>query len=249
MTGLPKLDRELGGALTPGQHVLHAGPGAGKTALALQIAATCGVPALYVTCEMSPLELLRRVTARVTGVFLGRLRSGELTPAESLRLAQQAVAAAPDLVLADATRAFATPTWIEEVARITRRDVRDVLIAIDSVHSWADGAAGEATEYERLGWALSALRTLAGTLNCAILAIAERNRASIQNGGLSAGAGSRKFEYGGESVWDLSQEKEAVADTWGQVAVTLSLVKNRNGAPGRKIPLKFNGPLQRFSEA
>ncbi len=41
-TGLPSLDRELGGALAAGTHVLHAGPGAGKTALALQVAASCG---------------------------------------------------------------------------------------------------------------------------------------------------------------------------------------------------------------
>ncbi len=41
-TGLASLDRELGGALAAGTHVLHAGPGAGKTALALQVAASCG---------------------------------------------------------------------------------------------------------------------------------------------------------------------------------------------------------------
>ncbi len=66
VTGLAELDRELGGALAPGTHVLHAGPGAGKTALAVQITSTCGFPALFVSCEMSALELLRRHTARVT---------------------------------------------------------------------------------------------------------------------------------------------------------------------------------------
>src|SRR5829696_3798503 len=57
ITRIPQLDDVLGGALQPGVHVLHASPGAGKTALALQIAATCGFPALFVTCEMAPLEL------------------------------------------------------------------------------------------------------------------------------------------------------------------------------------------------
>src|ERR687889_303094 len=71
VTALPALDRELGGALQPGLHLLHAGPGAGKTALALQIAATCGTPALFVSAETSALELLRRHTARVTATYLG----------------------------------------------------------------------------------------------------------------------------------------------------------------------------------
>ena len=34
--------------------------------------------------------------------------------------------------------------------------------------------------------------------------IAERNRASMAGGGLNAAAGSRKFEYTGESVLDLA---------------------------------------------
>jgi replicative DNA helicase len=33
------------------------------------------------------------------------------------------------------------------------------------------------------------------------------------------------------------------------VPVTLMIEKNRNGAPGKKIKLLFNGALQRFREA
>jgi len=105
VTGLPKLDRELGGALQSGPHFIHGGPGAGKSALALQLAAECGFPALFVTCEMARLELFRRHTARTTGTFLGRLKSGEFRPNDSLSLAREAAAAAPLLAIADATRA------------------------------------------------------------------------------------------------------------------------------------------------
>src|SRR5262245_54518111 len=52
MTNLERFDRELGGFLSPGLHVLHAGPGVGKTALGLQIAADCRAPALLVSTEM-----------------------------------------------------------------------------------------------------------------------------------------------------------------------------------------------------
>ena len=248
VTGQPKLDRELGGALSPGVHILHGGPGAGKTAFALQTAATCGSPAVYVTAEMAVLELFRRHTARVTNTYLGRLKSGEFEPAASLMLAQKAAAAAPDLVLADATRAWASPDWIRQSAEIARGDGRDVLIIVDSTHSWAEGAPVEASEYDRLGWALGSLRMIAGALNCPVLAIAERNRANMTKGGISAGACSRKFEDGGDAVLDLGREENATADANGEIDVTVTLAKNRNGSPGRKIKLKFHGALQRFRE-
>jgi hypothetical protein len=79
-----------------------------------------------------------------------------------------------------------------------------------------------------------------------VLAIAERNRPSMKLGGISASAGSRKFEYGGESVLALDRDNDV--DIAGDVAVTLTIEKNRNGAPGQKIKLAFNGALQRFIE-
>jgi len=216
VTGLSTLDRELG-------NVLHGSPGTGKTAFGLQVAATCGFAALIVSCEMGRLELFRRITARLTGTYLGRLKSGELDPATSLDLARRAAAAAPDLALADATRAFASPDWIQAAAEHTRGHAEHVLIVIDSVHSWAESEQGNLTEYDGLNAALVALRSIAGYLQCPVLAIAERNRASMKDGGLNASASSRKFEYGAETVFD-------------------------NGAHGKKISLKFQGALQRYRE-
>ena len=248
VTGLPGLDRELGGALSAGTHVLHAGPGAGKSALALQIAATCGFPALFVTCEMSALELLRRHTARVTGTFLGRLKSGELGPLEAVALARVAAEKAPLLALADATRAFASAAWLQDIAAAVRGDARKVLIVVDSLHSWSGAMGGDADEYTRLGGALGALRGLAGILDSPVLIISERNRAGMK-GGMSAGAGHRGIEYGAESLWELDRDEGAAAGPAGEIDVTLKIAKNRSGSPGKKIALRFHGALQRFREA
>jgi replicative DNA helicase len=248
-TGLPSLDARFGGALSPGLHVLHGQPGAGKSALGLQIAATCGSPALYVSSEMGLLELARRVVARVTGTYLGRLRTGELSPPTARALFDQACTAAPDLSLADATQAFASPAWLQEAARVTRGAAPHLLIVIDSVHSWAMAAPVNGTEYEVLNAGLASLRALTAQLQCPILIIAERNRQSMQSGGLSAGAGTRKLEYGAESVLDLTRDPEAVTDAAGEWEITLKLEKNRNGEPGRPVRLKFHGALQRFREA
>ena len=248
VTGLAALDQELGGALPAGVTVVHGSPGAGKSALALQIAATCGAPALYVTCEMSPLELFRRHTARVTATFLGKFKSGELQPADSLALARRAAAAAPLLTFADATRTAAPARWLADVTPAVRGAAEHVLVVIDSVHAWADALLPEAPEYERLNAALAALRKLASGLTCSVLVVAERNRASMTSGGLSAGAGTRKIEYGAELVIDLGRDEKAVADANSEVPVTLTLAKNRNGSPGRKVELRFHGALQRFRE-
>ena len=46
--GLASLDRELGGWLQPGLHILHSNSGTGKTALGWQAVTTARHPALFV---------------------------------------------------------------------------------------------------------------------------------------------------------------------------------------------------------
>jgi replicative DNA helicase len=248
VTGFPSLDRGLGNVLEPGVHIIHGQPGTGKTALALQVAAECGFPALYVTCEMAPLELLRRITARVTGTFLGRLKSGEMPPAESLALVKTAAQRFPYLAIADATLAYADPNWILVHAEAIKGDAPHVLIVVDSVHSWAEGSPEALTEYDTLNAALAYLRQMASRLACPVVGVAERNRDTMKKGGLSSAAGSRKFEYGASTVIDLVREDDAREDAAGEVPVGLKLAKNRNGAAGKRINLKFHGAKQQFRE-
>lgn len=64
LTGMPELDRVLGGGLVPGSVVLVGGdPGMGKSTLTLQACASIGVadmPALYVTGEESLYQIKQR---------------------------------------------------------------------------------------------------------------------------------------------------------------------------------------------
>ncbi len=241
----------MGGALYPGVHILHGGPGVGKTAFALQTASTCQCPALYVSAEMGTLELFRRVVARETSTFLGRLKSGELTPDESIALAKRTAERMPMLAIADATTAPASPAWIIQAANAVRGVAQHVLVVVDSVHSWSEALPsirGEISEYDRLNDAILWLRMVAKATNGPVLGVAERNRASMSKGGLSASAGSRKFEYAAESLFDLNAEQDGVENAAGDRTIFLHVAKNRNGSPGRKIPLQFNGALQQFRE-
>ncbi len=250
-TGLRELDDVLGGVLQPGVHIVQGGSGVGKTAYALQVAATCGYPALFVSCEMHLVELLKRHTARATSTYLGRLKSGELAPDDAVRLAEQAVAAAPLLALVDATRAYLHPDLLKDFALSTRGDAPHVLVVVDSVHSWAEASPLALSEYDTLNAHLAALRRIASLGNCPILGVAERNRAAMATGGLNSAAGSRKFEYGAESVVGLAVEegKEAPpGGASGEKPVRITVEKNRNGAAGMSLKAVFNGALQKFSD-
>jgi len=249
VTGLTRLDRELGNHLAPGLHILHGEPGTGKTALALQVAARCKSPALYLSAEMGALELARRITARATQTYLGRLKSGELPPVRSLELLLEAAKSAPALHLADASRgALASSAWIlSTVTDLQQQAGKAPLVVVDSLHSWAETCTPAGySEYNALNIALSDLRRVAQVAQVPVLCVAERNRATMKQGGLSAAAGTRKFEYGAESVWSLKREEDTPIEE--EYAVTLTLSKNRGGSPGAKVALLFHGALQQFRE-
>ena len=269
ITGFPRLDAAISNRLSRGLHGIYGNAGAGKTALAMQIGTSCGFPALYVTCEMAPSELLLRHTARITQTYLGRLKSGEMTGEQVVNLALRGAAAAPNFCFLDATRFPASPDRIRECASMARGKEPHVLIVIDSLQSWAetmlsavaDEAAQEAaakgqpaprdyggSEYEILNQGILALRTMAHDLNAPILFISERNRESMKSGGLNAGAGSRKIEYGAESVFDLDRDMNEQPNGAGEHLINLRIPKNRHGIQGVEIPLFFNGALQQFRE-
>lgn len=78
-TGLPELDKLLGGGYLEGLHLLGGITGGGKTSLALSIAmhnAHTGRPVLYGSYEQSRLELWARIANRVTNVPQRAMKAG-----------------------------------------------------------------------------------------------------------------------------------------------------------------------------
>jgi replicative DNA helicase len=248
VTRFKNVDEALGGFMPPGIQILHGAAGAGKTAYALQVAASCGAPALFVSTEMGPLELFRRVTARLTETFLGKFKSGELHPSRARDLAEAAALICPDLAIVDATIIPASATWLAAMMVEARGAHPHGLMVVDSLHSWAGAMAPPGvSEYDTINEALLALRRLAAGCDVAVLAISERNRLSSDSGGLTAGRGSGKIEYSADSMLELGRHKDAPLDVNGEVVVELKIAKNRNGPAGEKFPLTFSGRLQRFT--
>lgn len=262
VTGLKSLDKLLGYQLQRGVHILHGNTGSGKTAFCLQTAAACGFPALYLTCEMDPVELIRRIIARVTLTPLSDLKNGSIAPQVMAHLFQRAADACPSLAILDATRGPVPASAkddkdlanIEAAANYVRNG-GPCLVVIDSLHSWAPQVHGAAmTEYEALNQGIIDLVNLAAALDSPVLAIAEQNRASmgqVAKGGsdaaLNAGAGTRKIEYQAETVLSLYRKFDQPTD---EAEITLEVAKNRNGSIGKTgRAYTFNGSFMRFTEA
>lgn len=256
ITGLTKLDQFFGGYLAPGIHVLQSAPGAGKTALALQTASDCVYPALYVSAEMGLLELFRRLIARQTQTFLGKLKTGEISGDRAKALAASAVQKLDHLRIMDATKAFASPEIIIRAAEGLRErfETDQVLIILDSLHVWArsvgmaESGLVEADEYTLVNQALGGVGSVASALNCPVITISHRNREGNKSKGgdkLHAAKGSGSIEYEAESVLDLSKESETNAN--GEKEIKAAFQKNRNGDVGF-VSLMFHGALQTFRE-
>lgn len=249
ITGLKQLDQTLGGFLSPGVHILQSAPGTGKSALALQIAASCGFPSLFVSAEMPILELFRRLIARATKTHLGKLKSGELSNSEIISLAQGAVEKSPNLAFLDASTCFVNAESLLDKTELLlkKTNSKQALLVLDSLQYWSKGLdAG--SEYEQVSQGIKALSMVSAGLSLPIIAISHRSRVGNREGGLHAAKGSGDIEYAAESVIDLTREKDTKPDASGNVPTTLAIHKNRHGEVGKIIPLEFCGKFQLFTE-
>ena len=186
---------------------LHGAPGVGKTSFALTVAAQCHAPVLYLTTEMAPLELWRRLVAQTTSTPMRELLRATLTAEEEQALNRRTLARCGQVRFVDASTQRVGMTYLEEKMRELRRtDISShALMIVDSLHTWVDGLRQDqdVSEYNAISEGIDKLRTLANNLQISVMLIAERNRNAMKDGGLSAVAGSRRVEYGSDLVLGL----------------------------------------------
>jgi len=211
MTRLPAVDRALGGFLPPGVHLLQAAPGAGKTAFCLQTATDCGFPGLYVTVETSPLELFRRVIARLTRTDVGDLKSGKLAPAQVAARAREAAEKASRLAILDATLGFVPAEQIRTAALREECQASHVLVIIDPLQNWARSAHADASEYEKVTAAVEGAQRLTVKLGSPVLTVSQRNRAGQREGGLHAARAPATWNMRRRPSWS---SRPTIRPTW-----------------------------------
>ncbi len=242
-TGIPKLDRMLGGGFKPGQLiVLAARPGIGKTALAIQWAehaANRHSTAAVWILEMSSEEVWTRLASRKTHIPSHRLATGQISQEEWRELYQAKV----DLQ--------GLPLLINDQAEITPMEIRaqlDHAIArygsiglgvVDYLQLMTGNKDGNRQKSEsiRVGEMTRSLKILAKDRAIPIVLLSQLNReVEKRQGGrpqLSDLRESGSIEQDADIVIfmhrkpDLEAEPGALDDT-----AELTLAKNRNGPLG-----------------
>lgn len=249
LTGIPDLDRLLGG-LFPGNLCLLAGiPGSGKTSLGTQIAweyARTTGPAALVSLEMMRREVVERLIAYQTGIGTHAQRAGRLTDEEDTAIARAKIAIG------------GAPLHIEDESGLTATDIR--IRALRLAHQ--QGGLGilvidylglvtlpnnrNQTTAQQLNLTAQAFKNLGKEMGCPVILCAQLNREVFHR--------TNRIPQ----LSDIREAGEAPAD---QVLVAmrpelfdsgdrpgeaeLYLVKHRHGPTGVARAV-FDGPRYRF---
>ncbi|MGL4514937.1 MAG: replicative DNA helicase [Lacipirellulaceae bacterium] len=177
-TGFDDFDEMTGGLHGSELVILAARPSMGKTALALNIvehvAVNCQQPTLFVSLEMSALELGDRLLCSRAKVNGHRLRNGQITPEEQRKLIQTAaeVSTAPLYIDDSPSR---TMTEIAAAARRLKRKEGLALVAIDYLQL-IDPDNQRDPRQEQVAKIARRLKGLARELSIPVLCLAQLNR-------------------------------------------------------------------------
>lgn len=246
-TGLPFLDKALGGGLKPGRVVVVAArTSVGKTSLATQILlhlAGHNHPGLMLSQEMTGSELAARALAHRGGIALDRLALAALEPEE-----WSALPTAVD----DLTE---LPGWIDDQpalrlvdiaakARAVQRRHGLCLLVVDYLQLTAAEPVKGQSRHHQIEAISRGIKALAKELGVCVLLLSQLNRAA---------------EDGEPELWHLKEsgavEEDADAvlllhlagnEPSGTQVVCCKVAKNRGGKRGR-LALSFDGRHQRWA--
>lgn len=257
-TGFAALDNGISG-LNPGLTLLGGGPGKGKTTLAAQIAARVAEadPVVYVTFENSPQDLLLKMVAARAGLNDQSLKRGMQDLAPFHRAAEAFAPVAARLVIVSGT-SRTTLAGFRELAReaMHRHGADRCLLVADYLQTWAKSSAefaGRASVRERVEALGVGLREVALELNSPVLALTSLNRAQggygnqdEERASLDALKESGDLEYAADVVLMLTGSKRPSTDS--RKAVTLHVLKNRQGSNGQQCNLTFRPARGTFED-
>ena len=231
-TGLRSLDEHLGG-LHQGVHLLAGAPGAGKTALALQIArnvASDGASVVYLSFDEPSDRLALKLTTGYGGPVAADYLKGKADPADLLKVEQAHHAVLNRIRIHNGPSNLQGETAGEMLDEAKSSDgAAEGLLIVDFLQGWAARQSGSADFRFAVTHLVGQLREVAINYRVPVLAIIAQDR-------LLPGEASLRLPYGAshvESIADticLLSDKEDAEDASTRRQVALSCSKNRWGA-------------------
>lgn len=257
-TGLVDLDKILGGLHDSELTILAARPSMGKTALALNIAEHAAITnemsTLFVSLEMSAIELGDRLLCSVARVNGQHMRDGSVSQEEKRKLATSSAEMTNAPLLVDDTPGR-TMTEISAVARRMKRREGLRLVVIDYLQL-IEPEDKRAPRQEQVATIARRLKRLARELNVPVLCLAQLNRQAEAAGNnrprLSHLRESGAIEQDADVVMFVHREEyyqtteEARAKVAGEAEIMVA--KQRNGPTG-DVKLVWLHKFTRFENA
>jgi replicative DNA helicase len=254
-TGFTDLD-DITTGLHPGQLVVVAArPSVGKTAFALNLAHAMSkhTPVLFVSLEMSRLELAERVVSLDSGVPLQEMRQGDLSAEqhEQLQIAANALHNETKLYIDDSSDL--TPMRLSGVARLMRRKNKIGLLVVDYLQLIEPTDRRMQREQQVADMSRS-LKCLAKSLQIPVIVLAQLNRdiekRTDKRPLLSDLRESGAIEQDADQVWMLHREEVFMDETDPEIEnvrgkAEVFVRKNRSGRTGQ-CTLTFLKESMRF---
>jgi replicative DNA helicase len=250
MTPWPTINRTTGGMFPGELIVIAAAPGAGKSAMAMQIVehvARGGKTGLVFALEMGAQDTIRRMLAVHSHLEVRRLRRGDLRGDDYDRLG----AGMSDL--------SSLPLWfygsyprksVADIRRICRQQMRESeigVVLVDHPGYLREALLGakNATKHERLEYVYQELKLIAEEMRTPVIAVQHLNRAGMDGkpslahlrdgGNLEGHAHMVLFPYRPDPLTNPSMAE-------------LIIAKNRDGDVG-SVPMSFDGSMFTWREA
>lgn len=235
-TGFSRLDSVLGGGLIKGGLIIvGASPGSGKTSLAINIADNVQGNVLFVSCEMTPLQIMTRRVAAKSGISSKILTSRKIDDYSKI------IQTIYDMNQSGLSVSRNPSPTVSEIATMAGAIDDLKLIVVDYLGLLK--ADKQSSKYEEISQLSRSLKTLAVRLDVPILCLSQLNRDASKEKKkptLASLRDSGQIEADADVVILLSQDSD------GRI-VLADIAKNRHGECD-KIYFNFETSTCRFSE-
>ncbi len=251
-TGIDTLDTITLG-YKPGELIiLAAKTGDGKTSFALNTVDAVSVkakqPTLYINTEMSKQQIALRWGCILSGVDHDKIRNGAITN-EELSLIAEAYRKLTESQFYPVSIPNLTPSKLYSVAKKAKLRKNVQLIITDYVGR-IDTFDPRLQEWQVLYNVVKAQKQMAQNLECACMVLIQLNPDETLQGAKRMENESdlmlKLLPVSEDEVKAYEQEKGIMYENWNY---KLEIKKNRDGVAGNSIPLFFNKPTQKITQA